>query len=70
MANYYLKVNIIMEKEMEKEKNFIMILHQNLKDNIYMDKKMVKEKNIIIMANYYLKENILVEKNGMEMDII
>ena len=55
---------------MEKEKNFIMILHQNLKDNIYMDKKMVKEKNIIIMANYYLKENILVEKNGMEMDII
>ena len=33
MVNYYLKENIKMEKEMEKEKNIIMV-NQNLKVNI------------------------------------
>ena len=40
-----------MEKEMEKEKNIIMMENQNLKDNIYMEKEMGMEKNIIKMVN-------------------
>ena len=55
---------------MEKEKNIIIMVNQNLKENIYMEKEMVKEKNIIIMVNQNLKENIQMEENGMEMDII
>ena len=39
-----------MEKEMEKEKNIIMLMNQNLKGNIQKEKNgMKKEKNIIIM---------------------
>ena len=38
-------------KEMEKEKNLIMIMDDwNLKENILIMKEMEKEKNIIIMA--------------------
>jgi len=48
MVNYYLKVNIQMEKEMEKEKNITLIANYNLKVNIWMENDMAKEKNIII----------------------
>ena len=47
-----------MEKEMEKEKNIIGMVNQNLKVNIKMGKEMEKEKDIILMVNYYLMENI------------
>ena len=40
-----------MEKEMEKEKNMIIMINQYLKENIQMDKEMEKEKNIILMVN-------------------
>ena len=40
-----------MEKEMEKEKNILMVINYYLKVNISMAKKMEKEKNIIIMIN-------------------
>ena len=46
-----------MEKEMEKGKNMMKMVNQNLKENIYMEKEMEKEKNIM-MIYYYLKENI------------
>ena len=36
---------------MEKEKNIINMVTQNLKENIKMEKKMEKEKNMIIMVN-------------------
>ena len=36
---------------MEKEKNIIMMVYQNLKENIQMEKEMEKEKNIIMMVN-------------------
>ena len=39
-----------MEKEMEKEKNFMRIMvNYYVKENIQLVKDMVKEKNIIIM---------------------
>ena len=38
-----------MEKEMEKEKNIIMMVHYYLKENIKMEKEMEKEKNIIMI---------------------
>ena len=38
MINYYLKVNIQMEKEMEKEKDIIMMVKSILKVNIKMEK--------------------------------
>ena len=47
-----------MEKEMEKEKNIIMMENQNLKENIQMEKEMEKEKNIMKKVTYYLKVNI------------
>ena len=47
-----------MAKEMEKEKNIIMMANYNLKENIKMVKDMEKEKNIMLMEIYYLKENI------------
>ena len=47
-----------MEKEMEKEKNILLMVNQNLKEIIQMEKEMEKEKNIILMVIYYLKENI------------
>ena len=34
MVNYYLKVNIQMEKEMEKEQNIIIVVIRDLKVNI------------------------------------
>ena len=34
---------------MEKEKNIIIKVNQNLKENIKMEKEMEKEKNIILM---------------------
>ena len=41
-----------MEKEMEKEKNIINMVTQNLKDNIYMDKDGLEKKmNIIITVD-------------------
>ena len=36
-----------MEQEIEKEKNIIQMVNQNLKENILMEKEMKKEKNII-----------------------
>ena len=39
-----------MEKGMEKEKNIITVIKQNLKENIQMEKEMVMEKNIIMMV--------------------
>ena len=49
MVNYYLKVNIIMEKEMVKEKYIMIMVNYYLKVNIIMEKEMVKEKNIIMI---------------------
>ena len=43
-----------MEKEMEKEKNIIMIVNYYLKDNIHMEKDGM-EKDIIKMEIYNLK---------------
>ena len=47
-----------MEKEMEKEKNMLIMMNQYLKENIYMEKEMEKEKNMINMEGLFLKENI------------
>ena len=39
-----------MEKDMEKEKNIMMMVIQYLKENMYMEKDgMEKEKNIIVV---------------------
>ena len=38
-----------MEKEMVKEKNFIILIKYYLKENISMDKEVEEEKNIMIM---------------------
>ena len=47
-----MKENIKMEKEMEKEKNIIMMVYYYLKVNIQMVKNgMEKEKNIILKVN-------------------
>ena len=46
-----------MDKEMEKEKNMMIMVNQNLKENIQMEKEMEKAKNTF-MVNQYLKENI------------
>ena len=40
-----------MEKEMEKEKNIMIMVNYHSKENILMEKEMEKEKNIIIMVN-------------------
>ena len=40
-----------MGKKMEKEKNIIMMVYQNLKENIQMEKEMGKEKNMMKMVN-------------------
>ena len=48
-----------MEIRMEKEKNIIWKINQNLKENILMETDgMEKAKNIIQMVNYNLKKNI------------
>ena len=39
-----------MEKELEKEKNIIIMVIQSLKENIYMGKEMEKEQNITAMV--------------------
>ena len=46
-----MKENILMEKEMEKEKNIMIMVLYYLKENILMEKEMEKEKNIIMMVN-------------------
>ena len=52
MKTQNLKENIKMEKEMEKEKNIIMMVYYYLKENIQMVKNgMEKEKNIILKVN-------------------
>jgi len=38
-----------MEKEMEKEKNIIILVVYYLMENIRMEKEMEREKNIVIM---------------------
>ena len=43
---------------MEKKKNIIIQVHQNLKVNIEMGKEMEKEKYKILKEYYYLKLNI------------
>ena len=40
-----------MEKDMEKEKNIMIMVNQNFMVVIKMEKEMKKEKNIIIMVN-------------------
>ena len=40
-----------MEKEMEQEKNIMIIKKYYMKENLSMENGMVKEKNIIIMVN-------------------
>ena len=47
-----------MEKEMEKEKNTIMRVNQNLKENIQMEKNGMERELNVMMVNYILKENI------------
>ena len=46
MENYYLKENILTDKEKEKEKNIILMVIYYLKENIYMEINGV-EKDII-----------------------
>ena len=36
---------------MEKEKNILIMVNQNLKESFYMEEEMEKEKSIIKMAN-------------------
>ena len=51
MENQYLKENMKMGREMEKEKNIMKMVNQNLKENIKMEKNgMEKVKNIMIMV--------------------
>ena len=57
-----------MEKEMEKEKNLILMVNQNLKENIYMI-NFKKEKTILII-DYNMKENIYMGENGMVKDMM
>ena len=42
---------------MEKRKNIIQLIYQNLKENIYIEKE--KEKNMILMVNQKLEENLI-----------
>ena len=58
MVIYFMKENICMVKEMEKEKNIMKRANWYLKEIIYMVKGMEKEKYIIIVVNYHLKVNI------------
>ena len=55
---------------MEKEKNIIIMVKQNLKENIQMEKDgMELEKNIVdIIMKQYLMDNIYVEKDGTEKE--
>ena len=61
--NYYLKVNIIMEKEMEMAKN-IITQTLNIKENLKMERGMDMEKKIVLII--HLKENSKMENIGME----
>ena len=58
--------NIYMGKEMEKEKNIIIMVNYYLMVSIRMVKEMEKGKNMIIMVTFNLKVNIKKEINGME----
>ena len=51
---------------MEKEKNIINMVRQNLKVNIQMEKEMEKEKNIIIMKLKFEGEYLNGERKGKE----
>ncbi len=55
-----------MEKEVEKEKNIILVKY-HLKEHIWMEKGMEKEKNMKTVVIYHLKEHIWMEK-GMEKE--
>ena len=46
-----MKENIQMDKEMEKEKNMIIMANQYMKVSIQKEKEMGKEKNIMMMVN-------------------
>ena len=43
-----------MEEEMEKVKNIIIMIIQNLKENIQMEKDNNKEENILLKINYII----------------
>ena len=49
-----------MEKEMEKEKNIMIMVNQNLKENIYMMKK--EKENYILIINQNIMKNIYTKK--------
>ena len=52
IISYYLQVNIKGVKDgMEKGKNMMLMVYQNLKENISMDKNMERLKNIMIIIN-------------------
>ena len=53
---------------MEKEKNIMMMVNQNLKENIYMIKK--EKENYILIINQNMMENIYIIKNGMVKDMM
>ena len=44
MVNYYMKVNIQMEKETEKEKNIIIMENYYMKENLKMEGERNNEK--------------------------
>ena len=77
MANYYLKENIQMEKEMDLGKNINMniitilinISHLFMKEIIRMGKKTEKEKNMMGIIKFYLKGNIIMAIDGMEKEL-
>ena len=57
-----------MEKEMEKEKNIIMMDIYHLKVNIYI---IIKEKeNIILIIDQNMKVNFYMIENGPEKDMM
>ena len=57
-----------MEKEMEKEKNIIIMVIQNLKVYIYIQKNKVVIH--ILMEKQNMKVNIYMIKNGMEKGLM
>ena len=66
MVNQNMKEHFQMEKGMEKERNFIKMVQQNLKENIYIILN-IKE-NIILIKNQNMKACMNMETNGMEKD--
>ena len=66
---YFMKVNILMDKNVEKEKNIIKMVHYFMKVIILMVKKKDTEKSIMMME-HSSKGNIWKIKNMMELDMI